>query len=187
MRAVSRCLDWSGLDMMTATWCVSSPCGQKFGPSCYDYHAHYTKHSKELPLAASKHCSPLLALPTHVRLEGIHSPSPHSPSPACCPVRHNHHSLLCLLTHMGLEILIHPLRKVLPQHVVQCDTAITLCSPSLLTWALRYSFTRSAKSFPSMLSSAMSTSADSRPISLSRTQPPAQRSVAPSSAWRGGR
>lgn len=26
MRAVSRCLDCSGLDMMTATWCVSSPC-----------------------------------------------------------------------------------------------------------------------------------------------------------------
>ena len=26
MRAVSRCLDCSGLDMMTATWWVSSPC-----------------------------------------------------------------------------------------------------------------------------------------------------------------
>ena len=26
MRAVSRCLDWSGLLMITATWCVSSPC-----------------------------------------------------------------------------------------------------------------------------------------------------------------
>lgn len=96
MRAVSRCLDWSGLDMMTATWCVSSPCGQKFGPSCYDYHAHYTKHSKELPLAASQHCSPLLALPTHVRL----------------------------------EVFIHPLRKVLTQHAVQCDTTTTLCSAS---------------------------------------------------------
>jgi hypothetical protein len=29
MRAVSRCLDCSGLLMMTATWCTSSPCSQQ--------------------------------------------------------------------------------------------------------------------------------------------------------------
>ena len=50
-------------------------------------------------------------------------------------------------------------------------------------WLSRYAFTRSANSFPIILSSAISISNDSLPMSLSLTQPPAHRSVVARPAW----
>lgn len=54
------------------------------------------------------------------------------------------------------------------------------------TCDLRYSLMHSANSFPSILSNAISMSRDSRPMSLSLTQPPAHRRVVSRRACRGG-